>query len=72
MGNAFHEKAGECQAFSFIFPFFFFFLPLYFFFFQLFPLNQAASVATLPSALFVSDVARCKLGVLVSVGAATW
>ena len=28
--------------------------------------SQAASVATLPSALLVSDFARCQLGVLLS------
>ncbi len=40
---------------SFILPFFFF----VFFFLKLFPLSQAASVATLPSALFVE---RLSLG----------
>ena len=45
----FHEKAGECQAFLSFF-FFFFFISC---FSQLFPRSQAASVATLPSALFV-------------------
>ena len=58
--NSFHEKAGECQAFSFIFSLFLF----WFFIFnssfsQLFPFSQAASVATLPSALFVE---RLSLG----------
>ena len=38
---------------------------------SLFLFSQAAPVAILPSALFVSDIARCKVGVLVSVGAAT-
>jgi hypothetical protein len=52
---AFHEKAGECQTFSFIFSVFFFI----FSFSKLFPLSQAASVATLPSALFVE---RLSLG----------
>jgi hypothetical protein len=56
--KSFHEKAGECQATSFIF------LAFSFFFFsssfsRLFPLSQAASVATLPSALFVE---RSSLG----------
>jgi group II intron maturase len=44
----FHEKAGECQVFSFIlslFSFFFFFVSS---FSKLFPFSQAASVATLP------------------------
>jgi len=56
--KSFHEKAGECQAFSFIFSFFsfFFFISS---FSKLFPLSQAASVATLPSALFVE---RLSLG----------
>jgi hypothetical protein len=56
--KSFHEKAGECQVFSFIFLIFSFF----FFassFSKLFPLSQAASVATLPSALFVE---RLSLG----------
>jgi hypothetical protein len=52
--NSFHEKAGECQAFSFIFSFL-----LLVSFSKLFPLSQAASVATLPSALFVE---RLSLG----------
>ncbi len=50
--KSFHEKAGECQGFSFIFLFF----PFPFFissFSKLFPLIQAASVATPPSALLV-------------------
>jgi hypothetical protein len=54
----FHEKAGECQVFSFIlslFSFFFFVSS----FSKLFPFSQAASVATLPSALFVE---RLSLG----------
>ena len=50
--NSFHEKAGECQAVSFIFSLFFFLL-LHLFFSKLFPWSQAASVATLPSALLV-------------------
>jgi hypothetical protein len=55
----------------------FFFLLLYFFFFissssKLFPWSQAASVATLPSALLVERWSFvCKLGVLDSLGAAT-
>jgi hypothetical protein len=53
--NSFHEKAGECQAFSFIFSFFFFISS----FSKLFKLSRAASVATLPSALFVE---RLSLG----------
>jgi len=59
--KSFHEKAGECQAFSFIFPLFFSFF-LFISFFQLFPLSQAASVATLPSALFVSDCRPVQVG----------
>jgi hypothetical protein len=36
--KSFHEKAGECQAISFIFFFsFFFFFLLHFFFFQIVP-----------------------------------
>jgi hypothetical protein len=60
-----HEKAGQCQVFSFIlslFSFFFFFFFFFFFvssFSKLFPFSQAASVATLPSALFVE---RLSLG----------
>jgi hypothetical protein len=56
--KSFHEKAGECQGFSSIFLFFSF---LFFIssFSKLFPLSQAASVATLPSALFVE---RSSLG----------
>ena len=57
---AFHEKAG-CQVGSCVFVCHFFFCRC-----------RVATVATLPSALFVSDlIARCKLGVLVSAGAAT-
>ncbi len=57
----FHEKAGECQA------------GLSFFSLQEVLLSsRAASGAILPSALFVERfIARCMLGVLVSVGAAT-
>jgi hypothetical protein len=51
--SSFHEKAGECQVFL---CFFLFFVVS---FFKLFPLSQAASVATLPSALFVE---RLSLG----------
>jgi hypothetical protein len=54
--RAFHEKAGECQAFSL---FSFFFLLFISSFSRLLPLSQAASVATLPSALFVE---RLSLG----------
>jgi hypothetical protein len=56
--KSFHEKAGECQVISFIFLSFssFFFISS---FSKLFPLSQAASVATLPSALFVE---RLSLG----------
>jgi hypothetical protein len=51
----FHEKAGECQGFlSFCLSSF-----LFSSFSKLFPLNQAALVATLPSALFVE---RLSLG----------
>ena len=52
--KSFHEKAGECQAISFIFLsfFFLFLLSSSFLLFQIVPLSQAASVATLPSALF--------------------
>jgi hypothetical protein len=57
--SAFHEKAGECQAFSFIVSLFFSFFFFISSFSKLFPLNQAASVATLPSALFVE---RLSLG----------
>jgi hypothetical protein len=59
--NAFHEKAGRSQVDSFFFSLDKVFLP-----------SRVATVATLPSALSMSDlVARCKLGVLVSAGAAT-
>jgi hypothetical protein len=54
VANSFHEKAGACQTFSFVFSFF-----LISSFSKLFPLSQAASVATLPSALFVE---RLSLG----------
>jgi len=47
--KSFHEKAGECQVFPFVFFLFFVFS-----FFKLFPMSQAASVATLPSELFAS------------------
>jgi hypothetical protein len=57
--------------FSLFFSFFFFFLISSFS--KLFPLSRAASVATLPSALFVE---RLSLGArwvfLISVGAAIW
>jgi hypothetical protein len=43
--------------FSTLFSFF-----LFISFFQLFPLSQAASVATLPSALFVSDCSSVQVG----------
>ena len=58
--NSFHEKAGASQdglVFSSV---------------GLWLLSRAASVAILPSALFVERfVGRCQLGVLVSAGAAT-
>ena len=59
--KSFHEKAGECQVFL---SFCLFFLSsslflLCFFFCILFPFSQAASVATLPSALLVE---RLSLG----------
>jgi hypothetical protein len=57
--SAFHEKAGECQAFYLFSLFSFLFFLLYFFFFQIVPMSQAASVATLPSALLVE---RLSLG----------
>jgi hypothetical protein len=57
--SSFHEKAGECQDFSFIFLFFSLSASFICSFSQLFPLSQAASVATLPSALFVE---RLSLG----------
>jgi len=56
---AFHEKAGRSQVG------WLFLLDKVF-------LRRVATVATLPSALFNERfVARCKLGVLVSAGAAT-
>jgi hypothetical protein len=63
--KSFHEKAGTCQD-----GFFFF---LFFLYQRFFRLSRAASVAILPSALFGERIffARCKLGVLHSVGAAT-
>jgi len=58
--NAFHEKAGRSQVGSFVFS-----LSKVF-------LLPSRPVAMLPSALSRSDCfARCKLGVLVSAGAAT-
>jgi hypothetical protein len=45
--SSFHEKAGECQVFL---CFFLFFVVS---FFKLFPLSQAASVATLVNAVLV-------------------
>ena len=58
--NAFHEKAGQCQVGSCCFS-----LDMIFF-------RRAVTVATLPSALVDERlIARCKLGVLVSAGAAT-
>ena len=57
--SSFHEKAGECQVFSFIVLFFSLSASFISSFSQLFPLSQAASVATLPSALFVE---RLSLG----------
>jgi hypothetical protein len=56
---SFHEKAGECQVFSVIFSLFLSFCFIYLFFPKLYPFSQAASVATLPSALFVE---RLSLG----------
>jgi hypothetical protein len=47
--KSFHEKAGERQVFLFVFS------SSCCFFFKLFPMSQAASVATLPSALLLSD-----------------
>ena len=58
---AFHEKAGRSQVDSFWFLLVTVFLP-----------SRVATVATLPSALFDERLfARCKLGILVSAGAAT-
>ena len=58
---AFHEKAGRSQVGTFWFLLVTIFVP-----------RRVATVATLPFALSVSDfVARCKLGVLVTAGAAT-
>jgi hypothetical protein len=56
---AFHEKAGRSQVGSFRWTRFF--------------SRRSATVATLPSAVLVSGFVsvRCKLGVLVSAGAAT-
>jgi hypothetical protein len=56
--KSFHE-AGECQDFSFIFSSFSLSASFISSFSQLFPLSQAASVATLPSALLVE---RLSLG----------
>ena len=53
--KSFREKAGECQVFPFVFSFLRFISS----FPKLFPGCQAASVATLPSALFVE---RLSLG----------
>ena len=39
--NSFHEKAGECQDFSFIFSLFFSFCFIYFFFFQIVPIQPS-------------------------------
>jgi hypothetical protein len=59
---AFHEKTGRSQVGSFVFS-----LDTIFVFGRV-----ASTVATLPSALFDERFfARCKLGVLVSAGAAT-
>ena len=59
---AFHEKAGRSQGDSF-----------WYLLVTLFLSRRVATVATLPSALFNERLwfARCKLGVLVSAGAAT-
>jgi hypothetical protein len=59
--NTFHEKAGRSQVGSLVFLLDKGFSPA-----------ELSTVATLPSALSMSDgFARCKLGVLVSAGAAT-
>ena len=58
--NAFHEKAGESQVGSFMFLCW---TKLFFY--------RVATVANLPSAVVDEHFARCKLGVLVSAGAAT-
>jgi len=39
--NSFHEKAGECQDFSFIFSLFFSFCFIYFFFFPIIPIEPS-------------------------------
>ena len=58
---AFHEKAGRSQVGSFVFSLD-----------KVFLFCRVATDAILPSALSMSDlVAGCKLGVLVSAGAAT-
>jgi hypothetical protein len=57
--SPFHEKAGEYQAFSFIFLSFFLSSSLFLLFPNCSRLSQAASVATLPSALVVE---RLSLG----------
>ena len=53
---AFHEKAGRSQVFCFS---------------EKLSLCRVATVAILPSAVIDEHRARCKLGVLVSAGAAT-
>ena len=59
--NAFHEKAGRSQVDSVCFSWD-----------MIFSSAELLPVATLPSALLMSDFfARCQLGVLVSAGAAT-
>jgi hypothetical protein len=55
ISKSFHEKAGECQA-GFLHFFCFFVCSSLFASSKLFPLSQAASVATLPSALFVEQL----------------
>jgi hypothetical protein len=58
------------SLFVYFFHSFFFFISS---FSKLFPLSQAASVATLPSAVFVERLSLgARWGVLDSVGAATW
>ena len=58
--NAFHEKAGRSQVDLFLF-----------FMRKLFLSAEVATVAILPSAVVSEHRARCKLGVVVSAGAAT-
>jgi hypothetical protein len=71
--NSFHEKAGGCQTFSFIFSLYFFFGSSSFLllFTNCSPFSKAAPVAILPFALFVSDIRSVQGGCSRSVGAAT-